>query len=206
MAVLRQTGMDGTNAPRVWISNTVTTSWGFLKTCGNRKAISKSTLSQRNTTGSREQQTASRQSPTMYKLHITVYAKTMTHCPNSKLSGFCQLRGWYLLSLPQTWAVAHQQELPSQQQHHISASLPSSWRRGAEVAEQMGVQMLSADTGCWSQEVNSWERKQQGTGLLERSGHRRTECYLALTDFIARNYHRTLKIQQKHETLNISPE
>lgn len=32
-AVLKHTGMDGTMAPRVWISNTVTTSYGFLNTC-----------------------------------------------------------------------------------------------------------------------------------------------------------------------------
>lgn len=32
MAVLKHTGMDGTMAPRVWISNTVTTSYGFLNT------------------------------------------------------------------------------------------------------------------------------------------------------------------------------
>lgn len=32
-AVLKHMGMDGTMAPSVWISNTVTTSYGFLNTC-----------------------------------------------------------------------------------------------------------------------------------------------------------------------------
>lgn len=35
MAALRHTGIDGTTAPRVWISSTVTTSYGFLNTCSS---------------------------------------------------------------------------------------------------------------------------------------------------------------------------
>lgn len=133
----------------------------------------------RNTTGSRELQIASRESPTMYKPHVTASAKTMTDCPTPNWAGPVWPGADIFFSPPEHVLLPCWQKQPSHKQLHFQGaimptvvSLTPSPQRPGLLKQRDGrgrtdgfANAVSREAGCHNQGAKSWERKQQQPNL-----------------------------------------